>query len=111
MRIITGFASLTLLIAFSLACKNLSGNGPGSAAKTYASQTDNFTVAFPAGAKDPAAVPDAVLGDDKTTYTTTNGDGIYQIIALKWDLDQSTSEPMKEKLIGAGVDFPLDDQT
>lgn len=84
------------------------------ATKTYSSQKDGFTIAFPAGSKDVIEQKRQYGNDGDAVYFTVNNDGAYRVKVIKWPSHDEV-KPVEEDLIGAGAspgtDRPLDPET
>jgi hypothetical protein len=93
-----------LLVIATLACK---GKGiAGESAKPYKSPKNDFTITFPAGAKDPVAKP----GDEQdVTHVSANTDGTYKVHVTETSAE--ASDDTQGFLIGHGVHPPTEAQT
>ena len=76
MKNISSFAALAILLTVGLACSGAK-DLMGPSAKPYVSQTDNFSITFPAGSKEVSTSDDTgPYSDNKVTIYSTTNEGV-----------------------------------
>lgn len=105
MKNLSNLCVLFFVLTVLLACKAVGG---GSSTKPYTNAKDNFTVTFPPESKEVV-----VRSDDPkdSTYMTNNGNGIYEVRVFEWSRTPNAGDALRDYMVGAGVHFPLDDET